>query len=69
MVPDGSVRVRRAVIGIWIVLAVAGCGGGEMSLAEYVDEINAILASYNVPMMDLVVREQGEDDETDHDIQ
>jgi hypothetical protein len=42
MVPDGRVRVRRAVIGISIVLAVAGCGGREMSLAEYVDEINAI---------------------------
>lgn len=42
MVPDGRVRVRRTVIGLLIVLAVAGCGGGEMSLTEYVDEINAI---------------------------
>lgn len=37
----------------------------DQLIADNIDEINAILASYNVPMMDLVVREQSDDDDDD----
>lgn len=37
----------------------------DQLIADNIDEINAILASYNVPMMDLVVREQRDDDDDD----
>jgi hypothetical protein len=36
--------VRRAWVGISVIaiVAVSGCGGGDMSLSEYVDEMNTI---------------------------
>lgn len=37
----------------------------DQLIADNIDEINAILASYNVPIMDLVVREQSDDDDDD----
>jgi len=37
----------------------------DQLIEDNIDEINAILASYNVPMMDLVVREQGDNDDDD----
>ena len=36
-------RIRRTIpLALWITFLLAGCGGGEMSLSEYVQEINAI---------------------------
>jgi len=37
----------------------------DQLIEENLDEINAIMASYNVPMMELVVREQRDDDDDD----
>jgi len=36
--------VRRASVGICVTVIVvaSGCGGGDMSLSEYVDEMNTI---------------------------
>ena len=39
----GGFWIRRIIpLALWITLLLAGCGGGEMSLTEYVQEINAI---------------------------
>ncbi len=35
--------MRFMLVGICLVLTVSGCGGGEMSLNEYVDRVDAIL--------------------------
>ncbi len=36
-------RLRRVWAGACLVLMVAGCGGGEMSLTEYVERLNVIM--------------------------
>lgn len=42
-VPCRRFRIRRTIpLALWITFLLVGCGGGEMSLTEYVQEINAI---------------------------
>ena len=36
-------HVRRVWVGALLVLMVGACGGGEMTLTEYVDRLNSIV--------------------------
>ena len=53
-------RLRRAWVGVCLVLMVAACGGGEMSLTEYVERINAVVNRASEQYFDLVASPQGE---------
>jgi hypothetical protein len=52
-------RVRRVWIGVVLVLAVGGCGGGEMTLTEYVERLNGIVERARQQYEVLVADEQG----------
>jgi hypothetical protein len=52
-------RLRRVWAGAWLVLVVAACGGGEMSLTEYVEQLNAIVNRARQQYEVLVASRQG----------
>ncbi len=52
-------RLRRVWAGTWLVLVFAACGGGEMSLTEYVEQLNAIVNRANQQYEELVASPQG----------
>ncbi len=54
-----EMRLRRVWAGAWLVLVVAACGGGEMSLAEYVEQLDAIVNRANQQYEALVASPQG----------
>jgi hypothetical protein len=51
--------LRRVGAGVGLVLMVAGCGGGEISLTEYVEDINATVNRASQRYSDLVTSPQG----------
>jgi len=52
--------VQRVWAGAFaLVVVVAACGGGEMTLTEYVDEVNAIIDRASDQYYDLVASPQG----------
>ena len=52
--------LRRVWAGAWLVLVVAACGGGETSLTEYVDQLNAINRGALQQYLELLASPQGE---------
>ena len=48
-------------LGMWlaVIVVAAGCGGGEMSLPEYVEQLNAIESRARQQYEVLVASEQG----------
>ena len=51
--------MRRVWAGAWLVLVVAACDGGEMSLTEYVEQLNAIVIPATQQYDVLVASPQG----------
>ena len=51
--------LRRVWAGVGLVLMVAACGGGEMSLTDYVEHINATVNRASQQYSDLVTSPQG----------
>ncbi len=49
----------RVWAGAWLVLVVAACGGGEMSLTEYVEQLDAIVDRVNQQYEALVASPEG----------
>ncbi len=52
-------HLRRVLAGAYLVLMVAACGGGEMSLPEYVEGLNAIVGGARQQYVALVATPQG----------
>lgn len=52
-------RMRRVWAGALLVLMVAACGGGEMSMTEYVEHLNTIMSRANQQGEALVAGGQG----------
>lgn len=53
--------VRRAWAGFFLaVVVVAGCGGDEMTLTEYVERVNAIIDRASNEYYELVITPQGQ---------
>ena len=52
--------MRFMVLAVCLVLTASGCGGGEMSLTEYVDELNAINGGALQQYQELIASPQGE---------
>jgi hypothetical protein len=59
MVLDWRVRVRRVVVAICMVFGVVACAGGEMSLAEYVEHIDAVFDRGIAQYEEIVASPQG----------
>jgi hypothetical protein len=55
-----EMRLRRVWAGAFLVVMVAACGGGEMSLTEYADRLTAIMSTANQQGEALVAGRQGE---------
>ena len=52
-------RLRRVWAGAWLILLLAACGGGEMSLTEYVERLNTIVEQARQQYEVLVTSPQG----------
>ena len=52
--------MRFMLVGVCLVLTVSGCGGSEMSLTEYVDQLNAINKRGLQQYLELLASPQGE---------
>ncbi len=52
--------MRQILVGLWLALTVAACGGGEMSLTEYVEQVDAILDRGMGRYEELITSPQGE---------
>ena len=52
--------MRFMLVGVCLVLTVSGCGGSEMSLTEYVDQLNAINRRALEQYLELLASPQGE---------
>ncbi len=52
--------MRFMLVGMSLVLTVSGCGGSEMSLTEYVDQLNAINKRGLQQYLELLASPQGE---------
>lgn len=52
--------MRFMLVGVCLVLTVSGCGGSEMSLTEYVDQLNAINRRGLQQYLELLASPQGE---------
>lgn len=59
MVVNWRIRLRRVWAVVCLVLVVAACGGGEMSLSEYVERINAVVDRAAQQYFDLVTSPHG----------
>ncbi len=52
--------MRFMLVGFCLVLTVSGCGGGEVSLTEYVDQLNAINRRGLEQYLELLASPQGD---------
>lgn len=59
VIGDSRMRLRRVWAGACLILLLAACGGGEMSLTEYVERLNTIVDQARQQYVSLVASPQG----------
>jgi len=52
--------MRQILVGLWLALTIAACGGGEMSLTEYIERVDTILDRGMGRYEQLIASPQGE---------